>query len=51
MTYDRTYDEPVVVVGYCKSTSFHNVKPVVKTDNRPPFHGHKFREYAEKMRD
>ena len=64
MTYDRTYDEPVVVVGYCKSTSFDNVKPVldsmfatfgevriVKTNNGPPFHGHKFREYAEKMRD
>jgi hypothetical protein len=48
-------------VGYCNSTSFANVKPVldsifatfgkvhtVKTDNGPPFHGHQFQEYAEK---
>ena len=49
------------VVGYCNSTSFTSVKPIldsifatfgkvhtVKTDNGPPFHGHQFREYAEK---
>ena len=48
-------------MGYCNSTSFANVKPVldsifatfgkvhtVKTDNGPPFHGHQFHEYAEK---
>jgi hypothetical protein len=46
----------------CNSTSFANVKPwvldsifatfgkvhTVKMDNGPPFHGHQFREYAEK---
>ena len=49
------------VVGYCNSASFTSVKPIldsifatfgkvhtVKTDNGPPFHGHQFREYAEK---
>ncbi|XP_028416124.1 uncharacterized protein K02A2.6-like [Dendronephthya gigantea] len=49
------------IVGYCKSTSFKNVKPIldsmfatfgqvhtVKTDNGPPFQGHEFREYAKK---
>ena len=49
------------VVGYCKATPFDSVKLVldsmfatfgevhiVKTDNGPPFHGRKFREYAEK---
>ena len=50
-----------LVVGYCNSTSFTSVKPIldsifatfervhtVKTDNGPSFQGHQFREYAEK---
>ena len=49
------------VVGYCKSTSFKNVKTIldsmyatfgqvhtVKSDNGPLFQGHEFREYAKK---
>ncbi|CAB3977607.1 uncharacterized protein K02A2.6-like [Paramuricea clavata] len=51
----------ISIVRYYNSTSFANVKPVldsifatfgklhtVKIDNEPPFHGHQFREYAEK---